>query len=50
MRKILYCAYIAAREDLERAKGTEDEPLARAVLQAAINRLNAFERKHPRKH
>lgn len=43
----LYTAYIFARRDLERAKGTEDEPLARAVLQRTIDRLSSFARKHP---
>lgn len=42
----LYTAYLFARRDLERAKGTEDEPLARAILQRAIDRLSDFSRKH----
>ena len=50
MHQVLYDAYIAARRDLERAKGTEKEPVARAVLQRAIDRLGAFVRKHPGKH
>lgn len=45
----LYMVYILARKDLERAKGTEDEPVARAVLQRAIDRLGDFERRHQRK-
>ena len=46
----LYTAYLFARRDLERAKGTEDEPVARAVLQRAIDRLSSFARKHPGRH
>ena len=46
----LYTAYILARRDLERAMGTEDEQVARAVLQRAIDRLSSFTRKHPGKH
>ena len=46
----LYTVYILARMELARAKGTEDEPVARAVLQRAIDRLGDFVRKHPGKH
>lgn len=43
----LYMVYILARRELARAKGTEGEPVARAVLQRAIDQLNDFVREYP---